>query len=79
MLHLKLCIVANNVENNNTTVVYTIPTTGQLNTAYPDLQRQHSNGRPPPYVPAGKCEKKQQNSRQNICNVNYSKTIEIFI
>lgn len=54
MLQFNLCIVASNVENNNTTVVYTIPTTGQLNTAYPDLQRQHSNGRPPPYAPAGK-------------------------
>ncbi|XP_037046442.1 uncharacterized protein LOC119081542 isoform X2 [Bradysia coprophila] len=44
---------ANNIENTNTTVVYTIPTTGQLNSAYPELQRQMSNGRPPPYVSSG--------------------------
>jgi len=45
----------NSVENTNTTVVYTIPTTGQLNTAYPELQSQYSNpqNRPPPYVPTG--------------------------
>jgi len=35
--------------------VYTIPTTGQLNTAYPQLQRQYSNtlNAPPSYVSSG--------------------------
>lgn len=50
----RLFLVANNIENTNTTVVYTIPTNRQMNTTCPDLQRQFSNGRPPPYAPAGK-------------------------
>ncbi|KAJ6642781.1 hypothetical protein Bhyg_07735 [Pseudolycoriella hygida] len=41
---------AANIENTNTTVVYTIPTTSQLNATYPEIQRQFSNGRPPTYV-----------------------------
>lgn len=52
--------IANTIENTNTTVVYTIPTTGQLTTTYPELQRPFPNthSRPPPYVTAGEKLKK---------------------